>query len=37
MDLRMAALLFGPYAPLTEAAGLLILVAALSILKESRE
>ena len=37
MDRRMAALLFGPYAPLTEAAGLLILVAALSILKESRE
>jgi len=37
IDLRMALMLFGPYAPLTEAAGLLVLVAALSILKESRE
>ena len=37
IERRMAALLFGPYAPLTEAAGLLVLVAALSVLKESRE
>ncbi|MBI5242917.1 MAG: NADH-quinone oxidoreductase subunit J [Elusimicrobia bacterium] len=37
LERQMAFLLFGPYAPLTEIAGLLVLVAALSILRESHE
>ena len=35
IDRRMAAVLFGPYALLTEAVGLLVLLASMSVLKES--